>query len=81
METIKVLGTGCKKCNTLESNTKEALASLGLDTTIEHVTDFSEIASYGVMTTPALVVGKKVISSGKVLKTKEIVKLLESVKA
>ncbi|MGI6595487.1 MAG: thioredoxin family protein [Candidatus Ratteibacteria bacterium] len=50
---------------------------LGMDTTIDHVTDFSQIAVYGVMTTPALVVDGKVVSYGKVLKTDEVVKLLQ----
>lgn len=74
---VKVLGSGCKKCKALEENTKIALAQLGLDTTIDHVTDFSEIATYGVMSTPALMVNGKVISSGKVLKADEVVKLLK----
>ena len=74
---IKVLGSGCAKCNQLEKATKEALQELGMDTTIGHVTDFSEIAAYGVMSTPALVVDEKVISYGKVLKAQEIVKLLK----
>ncbi|MDL2287464.1 thioredoxin family protein [Eubacteriales bacterium OttesenSCG-928-G02] len=74
---IKILGSGCKKCNELEANTKAALAQLGMDTVIEHITDFAVIASYGIMTTPALVVGKKVVSYGKVLNTDEIVRLLK----
>lgn len=74
---VKILGSGCKKCNELEANTKAALAQLGMDTSVDHVTDFSVIAAYGVMTTPALVVGKKVMSTGKVLKVDEIVKLLQ----
>jgi small redox-active disulfide protein 2 len=74
---IKVLGTGCAKCNALEAATKAALEKLGMDTTIDHVTDFSQIAAYGVMTTPALVVDGKVVSYGKVLKTDEVVKLLQ----
>ncbi|NLB51874.1 MAG: thioredoxin family protein [Syntrophomonadaceae bacterium] len=74
---IKVLGTGCAKCNALETATKAALEQLGMDTTIDHVTDFSQIAAYGVMTTPALVVDGKVVSYGKVLKTDEVVKLLQ----
>mgnify|MGYP002410113398 CR=1 FL=1 len=49
----------------------------GMDTTIDHVTDFAEIAAYGVMTTPALVVDGKVVSYGKVLKTDEVVKILQ----
>lgn len=77
---IKILGSGCAKCNQLEAATKEALEKLGMDTTIEHVTDFSQIASYGVMTTPALVVDNKVVALGKVLKTEEVMKLLEKVR-
>lgn len=76
---VKILGSGCKKCNELEANTKEALKQLGMDTTIDHVTDFVQIASYGVMTTPALVVNGKVVSFGKVLKTDEVVKILQKV--
>jgi len=76
---VKVLGSGCAKCKQLEANAKEALAQLGMDTTIDHVTDFAQIASYGVMTTPALVVDGKVVSYGKVLKTEEVVKILEKV--
>ena len=68
---IKVLGSGCAKCNALEEAARAALAELGIDTAIDHVTDFAEIAAYGVMTTPALVVDGKVVSYGKVLKKDE----------
>lgn len=74
---IKVLGSGCAKCNQLEENVKEALKALGMDEEIEHVNDFSEIAAYGVMTTPALVVKGKVVSLGKVLKVEEIMEILK----
>jgi small redox-active disulfide protein 2 len=74
---VKVLGSGCAKCNQLEASVKEALQQLGMDTAIDHVTDFSQIASYGVMTTPALVVDGKVVSLGKVLSTEEVVKILQ----
>ena len=80
-EAVKVLGSGCAKCNELEANVKTALEQLGMDTTIEHVTDFNVIAAYGVMTTPALVVDGKVVSYGKVLKVEEAVKLLQKVRA
>ena len=80
-EAVKVLGSGCAKCNDLEANVKTALKQLGMDTTIEHVTDFNVIAAYGVMTTPALVVDGKVVSYGKVLKVEEAVKLLQKVRA
>ena len=76
---IKVLGSGCSKCNQLEANVKKALELLGMETTIEHVTDFSIIAAYGVMTTPALVVNEKVVSYGKVLKVDEVIKLLQKI--
>lgn len=78
---VKVLGSGCAKCNELEANVKTALEQLGMDTAIEHVTDFNVIAAYGVMTTPALVVDGKVVSYGKVLKVEEVVKLLQKIRA
>nr|WP_313524332.1 thioredoxin family protein [Anaerotignum sp.] len=74
---IKVLGSGCAKCNQLEVATMEALAELGMDTTIDHVTDFAQIAAYGVMTTPALIVDGKVVSYGKVLKKEEVISILK----
>ena len=77
---VKVLGSGCTKCNQLEVATKAALAQLGMDMTIGHVTDFAQIAAYGVMTTPALVVDGKVVSYGKVLKTEEVVRLLRKIR-
>ncbi len=51
-----------------------------MDTTIDHVTDFSQIAAYGVMSTPALVIDGKVVSYGKVLKTEEVVKILQKIR-
>ncbi len=77
---VKVLGTGCAKCNALEAATKAALEQLEMDTTIDHVSDFSQIATYGVMTTPALVVDGKVVSYGKVLKTDEVIRILQKVR-
>jgi len=77
---IKVLGSGCEKCNQLEKATKEALAELQMDTTIDHVKDFAQIAAYGVMSTPALVVDGKVVSFGKALKKDEVVKILQKVR-
>ena len=77
---VKILGSGCAKCNALEAATKEALQQLGMNTAIDHVTDFSQIAAYGVMSTPALVVDGKVVSYGKVLKPEDIVKILQKVR-
>lgn len=77
---VKVLGSGCAKCIALEAAAKEALAELGMDSAVDHITDFSEIASYGVMTTPALVVDGKVVSLGKALKKDEVVNILRKVR-
>ena len=73
---IKILGSGCAKCMELEKATKTAISELQLDYEIDHVTDFVEIASYGVMSTPALVLNGEVISYGKVLKVDEVKALL-----
>ncbi|HOC06500.1 MAG: thioredoxin family protein [Bacillota bacterium] len=77
---VKVLGGGCAKCLQLEANAKAALEQLGMDTAIEHVTDFAEIAAFGVITTPGLVVDGKVVAYGKVLKVEEIIKILQEEK-
>lgn len=73
---VKILGSGCAKCNQLEANALEALKILGMDMAVDHITDFTQIAAYGVMTTPALVVDGTVVSFGKVLKTEEVVEIL-----
>ncbi|SMP41669.1 thioredoxin family protein [Anoxynatronum buryatiense] len=69
---IKILGSGCKNCKTLESNAREAAEQLGLIATFEKVEDFKTIASYGVLKTPGLVVDEKLVASGKVLNVDEI---------
>ena len=73
---IKILGTGCAKCQTLEKLTYDAVAQLGLDATFETVTDPAEIASWGVMATPALVVDDTVVLSGRVPSADDVRKLL-----
>ncbi len=73
---IKVLGPGCANCVNLERITREAVDTLGLDATIEKVTDFSAIAGYGVMATPALVVDERVVVSGRVPTEAEVRGLL-----
>ncbi len=74
---ILILGPGCKNCQALEVNVKKALSMMGKDIAVGHITDFDKIASYGIMSTPGLVVKGKVVSSGKVLKTDAIISLLE----
>lgn len=73
---IKILGEGCSKCDEMYANVEKVVAELNLDAQIEKVEDFREIVTYGVMTTPALVVDEVVKSSGRVLSTKEIKKHL-----
>jgi small redox-active disulfide protein 2 len=63
---VKVLGPGCANCQNLEKATRTALADLGLDATVEKVTDYAAIAGYGVMSTPGLVVDDKVVLAGRV---------------
>jgi len=69
---IKILGIGCAKCQQLETLTREAVAEAGVAAVVEHVTDFKEIAGYGVFSTPAVVVDGKVKSVGKIPKKEEI---------
>ncbi len=76
---IKILGSGCKNCVSLADNTKTALKELGMEAEIIKITDFADIASYGVMSMPALVIDEKVVSFVKVLKPKEISTILEKV--
>lgn len=76
MVKIKVLGGGCKKCETLLSNVKESISNTGIGAEVEYITDFAVIGSYGIMSTPALMIDEKVVSVGKVLKSRDIEKLL-----
>ena len=73
---IKVLGPGCPKCQTLEKNTKDAVAELSIDAQIVKVTDINEIADYGVFMTPGLVVDGEVKLVGKVASKDELKKIL-----
>ncbi|MFZ3202604.1 MAG: thioredoxin family protein [Pseudomonas sp.] len=75
---IKILGSGCKKCVTLSENTLQALSNLGLQAEVLKVTDFAEIAAYGVMSTPALAIDEQVVSVGKVLTAGEIATFLQA---
>ena len=73
---IKVLGTGCSKCKSLEKATREAVEKTGVNATVTKVEDIVEIMQFGVMTTPALVIDGEVVVKGKVPSVDEISKLL-----
>jgi len=75
---IKILGPGCTNCVNLERVTRQAVADLGIDAQIEKVTDYAEIISYGVMSTPGLVVDDKVVIAGRVPTPAKVRELLES---
>ena len=73
---IKILGTGCPKCKSLENITREVVAKNGIDATISKVEDIMEIMKYGVMTTPALVVNGEVEIKGRIPSAEEIKQVL-----
>ncbi|MBE5856226.1 MAG: thioredoxin family protein [Lachnospiraceae bacterium] len=73
---IKVLGGGCKSCEALLSAAREAVTKKGIDAEIEYITDMKKIMGFGVMSMPALIIDGKVVSAGKVLKAKDVEKLL-----
>jgi small redox-active disulfide protein 2 len=74
---IKVLGPGCANCNKLEEATRKAVEKTGIDATIEKVSDLQEIMSYGVMSTPALVVDGELRVAGRVPSVDELVSVLQ----
>ena len=73
---IKVLGSGCSSCEKLLERTRNAVKNAQIDAEIEYITDMEKIMRYGVMAMPTLVVDEKVVSSGKVLQEKEVLKLI-----
>ena len=73
---IKILGPGCANCVNLEKAAKQAAAELGIDATFEKVTDYADIASYNIMSTPGLVVDDEVILSGRVPTARQVKELL-----
>jgi len=76
---IKILGTGCPKCKTLEKLTRDVVEQNGIDATINKVEDIMEIMKYGVMTTPALVINGKVEIKGRVPSSDEIKQVLTKI--
>jgi small redox-active disulfide protein 2 len=75
MLTVKILGSGCPNCRRLESETRAALdsANPSIEYEVIKVTDYMDIISYGVMSTPALVLNEKVVSAGRIPKAEQIV--------
>jgi len=73
---IKILGTGCPKCRTLEEHARKAVEEMGIDASVSKIEDIQKIMEYGVWRTPGLVVNERVLSSGHLLTVRQIVDLL-----
>jgi len=73
---IKILGPGCANCVNLEKAAKQAASELGIAATFEKVTDYADIYSYGIMSTPGLVVDEQVVLSGRVPTARQVKELL-----
>ncbi|CAZ98582.1 thioredoxin family protein [Zobellia galactanivorans] len=75
-KTIKILGTGCPKCQSLTGVVKDVVSENNIDATIEKVEDIMEIMKYNVMTTPALVIDDVITIKGRVPSKDEVLALL-----
>ena len=75
---IKVLGTGCTKCKKLYELVCKALEENNIEANVEKEEDIAKIMSYGVMSTPALIIDGKIVLSGKLPSAKDLSKLLKS---
>ena len=73
---IKILGSGCNNCVRLEANARKASEELGITAEFVKVKEMADIAAYGVMRTPGLVVDEKVVSFGRVLSPEDIKALI-----
>jgi small redox-active disulfide protein 2 len=73
---IKVLGSGCANCNTLENRVNEVIKKHNVEATVEKITDFGVMMQYGLMGSPGLVINEKLVSSGKLLSHQQIIDLI-----
>jgi small redox-active disulfide protein 2 len=76
MKKLQILGTGCAKCRMLTDHTEQAAKALGLEYTLEKVTDINDIIAFGVVATPALVVDGEIKVAGRVPTAEAIKPLL-----
>jgi small redox-active disulfide protein 2 len=80
MTVIKILGTGCKKCQTLETKVRELVAANGIQAEVEKVTDINKMMDYGIMMTPGLVINEVVKSTGIIPKDGQMFEWLSEAK-
>jgi small redox-active disulfide protein 2 len=78
MKDIKVLGPGCKRCQTTEDMVKAAAAALGIEATVEKITDYAEMAKYGIASTPGIVIDGKVVHAGGLPKEDDLKRWLQA---
>ncbi|MBN2504471.1 MAG: TM0996/MTH895 family glutaredoxin-like protein [Bacilli bacterium] len=76
---IKVLGTGCKNCRNLLENVERSVSELGIAAEVLYITDLVAIANSGLMKTPGLIIGNKIVVSGRVPTVEEIKKYIEQI--
>jgi small redox-active disulfide protein 2 len=76
MKNVKVLGPGCKRCEATEQMVRSEAQKLGIEVTVEKVTDYAEIAKFGIVSTPGLVIDGKVVHAGGLPKAEDVAKWL-----
>jgi small redox-active disulfide protein 2 len=79
MISVKILGTGCKKCQNLENKVRELVTANNIDAAVEKVTDIQEMVRYGIMMTPGLIINEKVKSFGVIPKDDQLISWLKEV--
>jgi small redox-active disulfide protein 2 len=78
MKTVKILGSGCKRCIATADMAQTEAKKLGLDIALEKVTDFADIAGYGIAATPGVVIDGKVVHAGGLPKPEDMAKWLKA---
>lgn len=78
MKTVKILGSGCRRCLTTEEMVRTEASKLGVEVKLEKVTDYAEIASFGVLSTPGIVIDGKVVHAGGLPKSDDLAKWLST---
>ena len=78
MKNVKVLGPGCKRCQTTEEMVKSTAVRLGIEVAIEKITDYAKIAEYGIMSTPGIVIDGKVVHAGGLPNSEDLARWLDA---
>ena len=78
MKDVKVLGPGCKRCEATEQLVRSEAQKLGVEVTFEKVTDYAEIAKFGIVSTPGVAIDGKVVHAGGLPKAEDVAKWLEA---